>query len=471
MGFTAKHCRLLAVLLLLAALGAPILAEVQIPSQFDWTLAGTALTAGPAGAWDARLYGQISPSTVIKKDGVYYLYYVGADGDRSTDGGPRHRSLGLATSNDGINFTKQLGNPVIGHLPHNNQEEGVFSAGATLDADGAIVMHYGAIWAPNATTEFVNSYLAVAESQDGLNFTGHQYVLNWNDSAVWGYGDELFGVGTFNANDLWHSYYIAKGNVGAWKLGLASGPAPDNLSATTSVITSGGLVWGGGDPMFLSENKIVLFLVRQNQGVFSLEARTALVTDPAQLSAAVQTYDLSPYVHTTVYLDVETATWFMYQATDRAQDGNHIIVRTAPARGVPGDLDLDADVDQADIDTLRGAINAGNVDPKFELNGDTQLDGADLNYLIHTIIGTERGDANLDFNVDEVDLSAVRSNFGLSSGWAGGNFDLNTIVDAADLALLRAHSDFSAASQAAPEPSTLSLITMLGFLLPRHRKS
>ncbi len=51
------------------------MAEFAIPDQTDWVEKGVALTSGPVGSWDARLYGQISPCTVVKKGGIYFLYY------------------------------------------------------------------------------------------------------------------------------------------------------------------------------------------------------------------------------------------------------------------------------------------------------------------------------------------------------------------------------------------------------------
>ena len=76
----------MATMLLVGAFASsPVLAEYAIPEQDDWVEQGVALTAGSEGTWDVRFYGQISPGTVLKKDGTYFLYYVGADGDRSTD--------------------------------------------------------------------------------------------------------------------------------------------------------------------------------------------------------------------------------------------------------------------------------------------------------------------------------------------------------------------------------------------------
>jgi len=98
--------------------------EYDIPQQSAWTDRGVVLSAGSSGSWDKRLHGMISPCSMVKKGETYFLYYLGADGDRSTDGGPRHRALGVATSSNGIDFQKYSSNPIIKHLPHNNEEEG-----------------------------------------------------------------------------------------------------------------------------------------------------------------------------------------------------------------------------------------------------------------------------------------------------------------------------------------------------------
>lgn len=143
----------------------------------------------------------------------------------------------------------------------------------------------------------------------------------------------------------------------------------------------------------------------------------------------------------------------------------------------PGDFNYDGVLDDADIDMLRGAINASSSDPSFDLDGNTVLNAADFDYMIQVILATAFGDATLDKSVNEGDLSLVRSNFGLGQGWAGGNFDLNGIVDADDLALMRTNFESVSASGAAitvPEPVVFS---GLGLMLPallhrafRHQK-
>ena len=305
--------------------------EYAIPAKEDWTERGVAFVAGDEGDWDLRLYGQISPSSAVKLDGTYLLYYVGADGDRSTDGGPRHRALGVATSADGITFARHPGNPILTHLPHVNEEEGIFSAGAIPMEDGTVALYYAAIWASDGTTESVQSYVAFATSDDGLVFSDQGYVLDWSDPGVWGYGDELFPLGALVEGGSWSVYYIAKGHDASWDLGLASGPGSTDLSSTTPLLTTHDII-GGCDPVPVGPDKVALFVVRSFDDNL-IEVRTAPRADPGALSEPVQTYTtFEPHHrHTVVLLDRETETWFMYQATDREEDGNQVVVRTAPA--------------------------------------------------------------------------------------------------------------------------------------------
>ena len=308
------------------------LPEVRIPKQSDWTEHRVVIKSGKSDSWDTRFYGQVSPCTVVKKNGIFYLYYVGANGNRSTDGGPKDRALGVATSRDGISFTKYSDNPIITHQPAENVEEGVFSAGGMVDKNGDLLLYYGAIWAENASTEEVHCHVALALSRDGKRFQDHGYVLLWNDRSVWGYGDEIFPLGAYYANGKYNVYYVAKGNVGAWKLGVATGYSKDKMLNTRAALKKG-LVIGGCDPIFISDNKIAIFAVCDFD-TNHIEVRTADVDSPEKLSEPVETYRMFPprYRHTVVCLDRQKKKWFMYQATDRAMDGNHIVVRIAPMR-------------------------------------------------------------------------------------------------------------------------------------------
>jgi hypothetical protein len=300
---------------------AQTLPEIQIPKQADWIDRGIVISPGTSGAWDTRLFGMISPTTVVKKNGTYYLYYIGADGNRSTDGGPRHRALGVATSTNGINFTKYSANPVITHLPHNNQEEGIFGAGATLDTNGEIVLYYGALWAANSTTGAVDIYPSLATSNDGLNFTDQGYVHQL-------IGGERTGVGTFQSGGQWSTYMIANDGGNTWDLGLLQGLSRNNLPGVSFPLTSAPNVIGGADPALVGSSKVALFLVRGSFTTPTIEVRTAATTSPGQLSAPVETYTFSNLRNATVFLDRASSTWFMYYINSA---GDGIGVKTAPA--------------------------------------------------------------------------------------------------------------------------------------------
>ena len=307
------------------------LPEVSIPEADDWTERGIALVAGPEGSWDARLYGQISPCTVIRKGDTYFLYYVGADGDRTTDGGPAHRALGVATSPDGIHYTKFAGNPILTYLPHINQEEGIFSAGSALDTNRDILIYYGSSLAQNATTESVQGNVALARSHDGLHFTKEGEAFTWNDPRVWGQGDELSPLGSFIEGDKYYVFYSARSPQASWGLGLASGDGPTHFTKFDKVQDEARDIIGGGDPVQIGSGRIALFLVKDFKSNV-IEVMTAPVDHPENLSKPVRTYPMFPlrYRHTAIWLDRQRKTWFMYQATDRKEDGNQIIVRTAP---------------------------------------------------------------------------------------------------------------------------------------------
>jgi sucrose-6-phosphate hydrolase SacC (GH32 family) len=303
--------------------------KISIPQNSDWTDAGTAIEKGKPGSWELRLEGAISPGAMIKKNGSYFLYYIGADGDRSTDGGPRHRALGLATSSDGINFVKYAANPIITHLPHHNEEEGIFSVAAMIDADGTVILYYGAMDAGNATSTSVDGDVRLAVSNDGIHFSDVGDVLSHSDKSIWGFGDELFPVGVFRSEGTFYVYYIAKGWRAKWDLGLAWGLEKDKLIDSKAVIKSGDWVVGGGDAVILDDYVIALFLFRVTSPEWKntyLDIRIAPTRCPSQLSAQVEKY--VDFGHTLVYLDRENARWFMYYFN---RDGN-ISVRWAVAQ-------------------------------------------------------------------------------------------------------------------------------------------
>ena len=98
-------------------------------------------------------------------------------------------------------------------------------------------------------------------------------------------------------------------------------------------------------------------------------------------------------------------------------------------------MNVDGAVDAADIDALCAAIEAGDADA--DLDGDGDADGGDMDHLIHDILGTHYGDANLDGVFDSSDLVqlfvAGKYETGTPASWAQGDFNCDGVFDSSDL--------------------------------------
>jgi hypothetical protein len=308
---------------------------IAIPAQSDWIDYGPVLVSGAAGAWDDGL-GMAPPmSTIVRKDGSFFFYYVGFDGVRASDEGERHRSVGVATSSDGIRFTKHAQNPIITYRPNNNEEEAAGGVAATVDAAGNVALYWGAADAGSPTSTQVDSDIRVSLSSDGLNFVDQGDIVSHLNPTVWGYGDELFPLGAFSHEGIWQLYYIAKSPFGIdWDVGLATGTAPNNLTQTRCALTSpGASFFGGGSVLALSPETYAIFLARNNQQPF-FEFRTFSPQTPHLLSDPVVVYNFPNTWGATVFLDRERRTWLMY-ALDSSTSADYfewtIHLKMAPA--------------------------------------------------------------------------------------------------------------------------------------------
>ena len=297
-----------------------------IPGPDDWVDYGPILEAGGEGEWDF-LWADETPGSIVKKDSTYYFYLIGADGWTSIEGEPRHRSIGVATSQDGIHYTKFPGNPILTHSPLNGEEEGANSAGVTLDAEGNFVLYYGAA---TGARETIRADGRLAVSSDGFNFTDMGLVLNHRNPLLYGFGDEIFPTATFYHNGRWNVYYLPNGGTNQRTLGLARGRSPERLNRSTGVLDerSGGKPVGTwGNIIWLSPDRIALFIQRLWWPDTFIEVRTASPDAPHRLSEPVARYDIPDLKRGAVFLDAERRTWFMiYNDFDRFWD-----LKLAPA--------------------------------------------------------------------------------------------------------------------------------------------
>lgn len=328
-----------------ADLGAKRELTLELPSQGDWQSQRLALSKGETGAWDQYLgdprrgvQGMASPCALLKKQGTYYLYYIGADGLRSSDDGMRHRSLGVATSQDGLHFVKHRENPILQFQPHGNEEEGIYSAAAFLTPTGEVVLYYQAMNSGWRRSASVVADVRVAVSADGLSFRDLGEVLSHGDRRLWGFGDELFPLYGFHANETWHLYYLAKGKAAFWDLGLARGSTMGDLATTERVLDLPAEIRGGsGSPILDGESLLVPILRRHSAEKWDLQLRSGDSQVPNNLSVAEVTYAFPDLETAVLYLDRETRRWLLYYA-DSAATG--IYVRTAALKpGKPESID------------------------------------------------------------------------------------------------------------------------------------
>jgi hypothetical protein len=216
---------------------------IAIPDQSDWVDYGPIFAAGELGDWDFQLGGAFSAS-VVEKNGTTFLYYNGTCCYRIVDDSVTWRSIGVATSPDGINFTKHPGNPIITWFPNDSGEEGAVSAAAVLDANGEIVLYYGANTEESATTVNADGRLAV--SSNGLAFSDQGIVLDHDDSSVWGSGDELFPITAIRDDGQWIVYYLPNGTPQSGKVGAAWGTSRSSLDTTDAARQGGSTISGWG---------------------------------------------------------------------------------------------------------------------------------------------------------------------------------------------------------------------------------
>jgi hypothetical protein len=110
------------------------------------------------------------------------------------------------------------------------------------------------------------------------------------------------------------------------------------------------------------------------------------------------------------------------------------------AQGDAFDFNSDGMLNAKDIDVLNAAVNAGSTDTKFDLTGDGFVTKGDVDYLVHSVLGSVSGDANLDKMVDVGDLGILAANYGGSGKtWAQGDFNGDGLVDVGDLGILAAN--------------------------------
>ena len=150
----------------------------------SWTRQGTCLDVGGIGEWDNTYAGV---RNVLKlDDGTYYMCYEGRDSTHNM-------SAGIATSTDGLNWTKKGQVLVMDTAIYSWESNGMIPYVQKIN--GKYLMLYG----NNNQNTLLNDdqYIGMAYSDDGINFTKYENnpILNldtfFDPESGWNYFEEF----------------------------------------------------------------------------------------------------------------------------------------------------------------------------------------------------------------------------------------------------------------------------------------
>lgn len=225
------------------------------PDGIIWTkYPGNPVLSPAASGWDS---GNIGASTGVCYDGLtYYLLYQGVGSPtahqtdteasiaRLTIDGGSSQQIGLATSTDGVTFTKSASNPVIPRGGSGDWDEaGVFPGGVFVH-DGVFYAFYA-----GAPSDLSRESLGLATSSNGSTWIkdARNPVFGGGSSWDWniGSGTAVLRDGTIQ---LWYAGNSDGGNE--WSIGYATAPFDGSTATLASLVSAEAdptgvhIVWG-----------------------------------------------------------------------------------------------------------------------------------------------------------------------------------------------------------------------------------
>ena len=194
------------------------------PDGMTWTKCPTnpVLDAGPRGAWDSV---QASLACVCFDGSTYSLYYTGTNGSRVV--------IGLATSHDGIVWTRYPGNPVLDAGLAGSWDDHAAQAPAVVKAGGLFHMFYNG----NNISPDVNAFhIGYAFSHDGIHWTkcSGNPVLSMGNPSEWD-GQSLGTMAVLYRDRKFHLWYSGLGMQPGYPLSWQTGYASSDSTFVDSV--------------------------------------------------------------------------------------------------------------------------------------------------------------------------------------------------------------------------------------------
>ncbi|HUR46583.1 MAG TPA: hypothetical protein VMZ27_11960 [Candidatus Saccharimonadales bacterium] len=128
-----------------------------------WEKRGVVLGPGPKGTWDSRLVGRPS---VLYENGQFRMWYDGqpTKEDRPAVNLQGPRGVGLATSPDGVHWTRHSKNPLL--------QRGIGAVDVAKVERGYLLLYEG------------HAGIGAAISPDGINWTDHALITHLSGSEA-----------------------------------------------------------------------------------------------------------------------------------------------------------------------------------------------------------------------------------------------------------------------------------------------
>jgi uncharacterized repeat protein (TIGR01451 family) len=208
------------------------------PDGSVWTkhAGNPVMSVGAVGQWDSA---RVREASVVHLGSTYHMWYGG------TDNHPIYR-IGYATSPDGLAWTKNAANPVLGVGAANAWDDTTVYAPQVVHYGGTFHMWYSAGDGPN-NNAWQLGYASSCD-QDGVNWVKEpdNPVLTLGANPSWECGDSVDFNSVFLDGTSWVMWYSGSSGqcagvgLGDYRLGratlLGSLPSPPTCQADLRVV-------------------------------------------------------------------------------------------------------------------------------------------------------------------------------------------------------------------------------------------
>ena len=304
----------------------------------SWTEKGVVLTAGISDQWDERGAAVVG---IAKKSGKYYLFYLGAFYGCWTSGA-NHKSLGVATGTDGVNFTKYSDNPLL--IPHDfvpveSHEESIRAA--IIDYIPAISKFVGYFGVEDPGGSNTCGFMASSGCGCDIEVDSFIYAATSDDGINWAIAGEVSGAYNENGAENYPStfeyyngvFYLWNHRAQGGQIFHASRGADYKNLTKLGTIPELDFGWSTAETFLHNDgNTVTLMYVPNGNGYDGSELRFATST-MSNMTTVSNVRAWKGNVHSAnnaILKDEETGEWRWYYSTAK-----NTYLRTAPISTPP----------------------------------------------------------------------------------------------------------------------------------------